>query len=91
MTAAATGGHTIGPSAGTFSIAESGTFAPSETTFEPDIFAHVHMDAPNAGWQVPATSRVCANAGALALTRMAAEERIACSNGFVFIEAPWVE
>jgi hypothetical protein len=55
MTAAGAGGQTIGPSAGVFSIAASGTFAPIDTTFEPAIFAHVHMDEPNAGWQLPAT------------------------------------
>jgi hypothetical protein len=89
ITAAGAGGKTIGPSAGAFSIAESGTVAPMETTLDPDILAHVQIEPPNTGSQVPATSRVCAIAGLVTATNTAAIEATARSEGFVFIPAPW--
>ena len=47
-----------------FSIEIIGTVAPSATTFEPDIWAQLQMEPPNAARHEPATSRVGAAAGA---------------------------
>ena len=50
MTALTTGGHTIGASAGLFSIEAIGTVAPSATTFEPDIWALWRAGKPIEAW-----------------------------------------
>src|SRR5512143_824117 len=56
ITAAATGGHAIGWTAGAFSILASGTTAPASTKVFPLVVAHVHTCALKTSAHAPVTN-----------------------------------